>query len=239
MERYDTENQVWELVAPVRIARSALSLTSLDGKLYAIGGFDGTNFLSIVEVYDPKANTWEQGTPLNSGRSGHASAVIYQPSCAANFMDCIDIGTSKRDGSDSCHDETSRSSNNSQTDHQFDSSKIRGSCFHFNTSFSGSSCRNCECDLKPKDYIEHENSNEYNTRLLTLFDKFFYMCLLKKYLSSISSLGFSEIFSQENCYCSEYYRFLVLLRYFKKCLVDISFTGIFMNCRKGIVKNIF
>lgn len=36
VERYDTENQVWDSVAPIKIARSALSLTVLDGKLYGI-----------------------------------------------------------------------------------------------------------------------------------------------------------------------------------------------------------
>lgn len=37
VERYDTERDTWELVAPVHVARSALSLTVLDNKLYALG----------------------------------------------------------------------------------------------------------------------------------------------------------------------------------------------------------
>lgn len=41
------------------------------------GGYDGTTFLSIVEVYDPVKDVWEEGEPLTSGRSGHASAVSY------------------------------------------------------------------------------------------------------------------------------------------------------------------
>lgn len=79
VEKYDTENKIWEQVAPIQKARSTLSLTVLDGKLFAMGGFDGENFLNIVEVYDPETNAWTLGTPLTSGRSGHASAVIYQP----------------------------------------------------------------------------------------------------------------------------------------------------------------
>ena len=39
VERYDTERDTWELVAPVHIARSALSLTVLDNKLYALGEY--------------------------------------------------------------------------------------------------------------------------------------------------------------------------------------------------------
>lgn len=80
VERFDTDKGTWEMVAEIRTPRSALSLTVLDGKLYAMGGFDGQVFLTNVEVYDPAKNGWEDGTPLTSGRSGHASAVIYQPS---------------------------------------------------------------------------------------------------------------------------------------------------------------
>lgn len=79
VERFDTDKQTWEMVGDIRTPRSALSLTVLDGKLYAMGGFDGQVFLTNVEVYDPARNDWEDGTPLTSGRSGHASAVIYQP----------------------------------------------------------------------------------------------------------------------------------------------------------------
>lgn len=51
-----------------------------------MGGFDGHNFVSTVEVYDSKLNKWEDGVSLTSGRSGHASAVIYQPSCASTSV---------------------------------------------------------------------------------------------------------------------------------------------------------
>lgn len=67
-------------MAPLKVARSALSLTALDGKLWAMGGYDGANFSTVVEVYDPMRNVWSDGVPLTSGRSGHAAAVIYQPS---------------------------------------------------------------------------------------------------------------------------------------------------------------
>ncbi|XP_041762813.1 kelch-like ECH-associated protein 1B isoform X4 [Anopheles merus] len=101
VERYDTEQQCWEMVAPVRIARSALSLTVLDGRLYAIGGYDGQDFLTIVEVYDPVRDVWDEGTPLTSGRSGHASAVIYTPSCISSYMEGLNLGGSEEKRSDS------------------------------------------------------------------------------------------------------------------------------------------
>ncbi|XP_058813598.1 kelch-like ECH-associated protein 1B isoform X2 [Topomyia yanbarensis] len=96
VERYDTESQTWELMAPIKIARSALSLTVLDGKLYAMGGYDGLNFLAYVEVYDPVKNEWEDGTPLTSGRSGHASAVIYTPSCISSALENLNISEEAR-----------------------------------------------------------------------------------------------------------------------------------------------
>lgn len=37
VERYDTERDVWEFVASMKIARSALSVTVLDCKIYAMG----------------------------------------------------------------------------------------------------------------------------------------------------------------------------------------------------------
>jgi kelch-like protein 19 len=37
VERYDTESDNWDSVASIRVARSALSVTVLDGRLYAMG----------------------------------------------------------------------------------------------------------------------------------------------------------------------------------------------------------
>lgn len=74
----------------MKISRSALSVNVIDGKLYAMGGYDGNHvkilkivlifflkknpylqFLSIVEVYNPIDDSWEDGVPLTSGRSGN------------------------------------------------------------------------------------------------------------------------------------------------------------------------
>lgn len=37
VERYNTESNTWEFVAPMEEPRSALSVTALDGKIYAMG----------------------------------------------------------------------------------------------------------------------------------------------------------------------------------------------------------
>lgn len=49
--------------------------------IFFTGGYDGQNFLANVEVYNPMTDVWEDGDPLTSGRSGHASAVCYQTLC--------------------------------------------------------------------------------------------------------------------------------------------------------------
>lgn len=148
VERYDTENQVWDTVSSIRISRSALSLTVLEGKLYAMGGFDGQSFLSIVEVYDPAQNEWQEGTPLTSGRSGHASAVIYQPSCVPSYMDCIDATLNSNERSPpSADDDQSKGDNSSapappsssnQTTRNNQSTAPNG--LH---AFSGNRCQQC------------------------------------------------------------------------------------------------
>lgn len=55
-------------------------------------------FLSNVEVYNPVDDSWEDGIPLTSGRSGLASAVIYQPSCSQNYsQDSVTLQHSSRE----------------------------------------------------------------------------------------------------------------------------------------------
>lgn len=47
VERYDTERDIWEFVTPMRISRSALSVTVLDCKLYAMGELKVFSILSV------------------------------------------------------------------------------------------------------------------------------------------------------------------------------------------------
>lgn len=140
VERFDTEQLTWSRVASIKIARSALSLTVLDGKLYAMGGFDGHHFLSIVEVYDPDQDIWEDGTPLTSGRSGHASAVIFEPSCANSFGNYLRSSTMDTDNEDS-----SWPDNNTNGAPNASRSSAMNATANQNTfaSFSGSVCTNC------------------------------------------------------------------------------------------------
>ena len=49
----------------------------LDGKLYAVGGYnDDDGLLSSVERYDPATNAWEEVAPVAVARYFHAVAVL-------------------------------------------------------------------------------------------------------------------------------------------------------------------
>ena len=43
------------------------------------GGYDGNDFLSTVECYDPDKNEWMDVCYMTCGRSGHGVAVGAEP----------------------------------------------------------------------------------------------------------------------------------------------------------------
>ena len=46
------------------------------GKLYAVGGRDGTSCLATAESYDPDTGEWSPISPMTMKRGGVAVAVI-------------------------------------------------------------------------------------------------------------------------------------------------------------------
>jgi len=77
VERYDPAVNAWEAVAPMEVSRRLIDVAVLDGKLYAVGGYnEGDQTLSSVERYDPAANAWEEVAPMAEGRDTHAVAVL-------------------------------------------------------------------------------------------------------------------------------------------------------------------
>lgn len=49
--------------------RCRLGVATLNGKLYACGGYDGSSFLRSVEVYDPSFDLWKSVASMNVKRS--------------------------------------------------------------------------------------------------------------------------------------------------------------------------
>lgn len=97
--RYDTKNEKWHAIASMKEERNLLSVTVLNGLLYAIGGIKRTKYLDTIEFYDPSRDQWQELSVCNrltTGRFGHMSAVICQPSYDEyqNQPVCLD---SKRD----------------------------------------------------------------------------------------------------------------------------------------------
>ena len=48
-------------------AREAHAVAALDGKLYAVGGYNN-GFLSLMERYDPAVGAWEAVAPMAAVR---------------------------------------------------------------------------------------------------------------------------------------------------------------------------
>lgn len=73
---YDTAADSWSNVAPMPGgARYALVAGAINGKLYAVGGTDGS-VLGRNECYDPGTNTWTTVAPLPTPRAVYSGAVV-------------------------------------------------------------------------------------------------------------------------------------------------------------------
>lgn len=73
---YDPERNAWTEGPPMPSARGGLAAVAFDGKLYAIGGFDGSGNTGAVEVYDPATRQWTGKAPLPTPRDHLAAAAV-------------------------------------------------------------------------------------------------------------------------------------------------------------------
>jgi len=70
------EPDTWTKKADMPSARSYLSTSVVNGKIYAIGGWDGIRFFSPVEEYDPVADKWTKKHDMPIGRWGLSTSVV-------------------------------------------------------------------------------------------------------------------------------------------------------------------
>jgi N-acetylneuraminic acid mutarotase len=67
---------IWQTLAPMPTARQELATAALNGKIYAIGGYDSSGTpTNIVEVYDPATNTWSSAHPIPRALHHNSAAV--------------------------------------------------------------------------------------------------------------------------------------------------------------------
>jgi hypothetical protein len=65
------------MIAPMHHSRTGVAVTALNGKVYAIGGYNGVKTVDVVEKFDPDEGTWTEVAPLTYGRSVPGIAVAY------------------------------------------------------------------------------------------------------------------------------------------------------------------
>jgi N-acetylneuraminic acid mutarotase len=73
--RYNPSTGRWEELTPMPTARGGLGVAVFNGHLYAIGGYNGKENPSAVEVFDPATNSWTTRAPLPTPRDHLAVAT--------------------------------------------------------------------------------------------------------------------------------------------------------------------
>jgi N-acetylneuraminic acid mutarotase len=75
---YEPDGQTWSPIADLPEARDHMIIGVIDGRLYAVGGRDGsiTAHTDRVDVYDPVADAWTSAAPMPTSRGGMAAGVL-------------------------------------------------------------------------------------------------------------------------------------------------------------------
>ncbi|MCY9500262.1 Kelch repeat-containing protein [Paenibacillus larvae] len=71
-----SESGEWTSGASMPTARSGLTSSVVGDKVYVIGGHDGLNSLSKLEIYDTTTNTWTSGKDMPTGRDDLTSSAV-------------------------------------------------------------------------------------------------------------------------------------------------------------------
>ncbi|MBM3235608.1 hypothetical protein FJZ31_04850 [Candidatus Poribacteria bacterium] len=80
VEAYDPAADKWTKKANMPVSRTQMATVALDGKIYAIGGFNSVYIPpvihSIVQVYDPATDTWTRKADMPTARAEAAACVM-------------------------------------------------------------------------------------------------------------------------------------------------------------------
>ncbi|XP_026757819.1 actin-binding protein IPP [Galleria mellonella] len=66
--KFDLYKREWEDLAPMGIARIQPGVATLGGRVYAVGGEQGSQILANGEVYDPQTDKWSNISPMKEAR---------------------------------------------------------------------------------------------------------------------------------------------------------------------------
>ena len=87
VETYSSIENKWKEATGMIVRRQQLGVSVLDGKVYAVGGSDGSLRLSSVECFDPATNFWSFVAPMSTCRSGVGVGVMGGAMYAAGGYD--------------------------------------------------------------------------------------------------------------------------------------------------------
>ena len=87
VETYCHLQDQWKEATGMIVRRQQLGVGVLDGKVYAVGGSDGSLRLSSVECFDPATNFWSFVAPMSTCRSGVGVGVLGGAMYAAGGYD--------------------------------------------------------------------------------------------------------------------------------------------------------
>jgi N-acetylneuraminic acid mutarotase len=79
VEEYDPVSDKWTGKSDMLTARQLLSVSVVNGKIYAIGGLSNdASVLPTVEEYDPATDKWTVKSDMPTARQGLSTAVLYK-----------------------------------------------------------------------------------------------------------------------------------------------------------------
>jgi N-acetylneuraminic acid mutarotase len=73
--RYEPRRNRWTRLPDMPTARAALALGAIDGRLYAVGGNDGSGQTAALEIYDIAERRWSRGPSFSAAREHLGGAV--------------------------------------------------------------------------------------------------------------------------------------------------------------------
>lgn len=101
-------NEAFDVAAGVWVPRASMPIPMMDiysttyfpatGRIYVIGGFDGTSVSTTVQIYDPVSDAWTLGAPMPTPRSNLISGIcgerIYAIGGFDDFLGNLNVNQS-------------------------------------------------------------------------------------------------------------------------------------------------